>query len=388
MSLKNIAMKFDFPTSWQHGRGLAAESGRLLKDLGCKTTLVVTDKLLVDLGILKPITTSLDAFHITYTVCDEVTIEPTVSLFDHLVNKLDLKKFDSVIAVGGGSVIDVSKGLSVIAKFGGSIRDYAGFDKVPDYPDWKSIMIPTTAGTGSEVSEGAVFIDESIQSKFIVLSLKICPTIALTDPEMTILMPPKLTVNSGIDALVHAIESYTSIDASALTEPISLRAIELIGQGLKPAYRHGDDLDAREAMQIGSTMAMVAGMNAHMGLCHSLAMPLCALYHMPHGQACGMALAPVLEFNSEVVKEKVINIFTVLGFMDKEAGDEALSPACYEKIESFLGEIDITARLSDFGYQGEHMETIVKETMNSVQCQFNPRKPSEEDIADIVRRMI
>ena len=93
MSLKNIAMKFDFPTSWQHGRGLAAESGRLLKDLGCKTTLVVTDKLLVDLGILKPITTSLDAFHITYTVCDEVTIEPTVSLFDHLVNKLDLKKF-------------------------------------------------------------------------------------------------------------------------------------------------------------------------------------------------------------------------------------------------------------------------------------------------------
>jgi alcohol dehydrogenase class IV len=388
MSQKDFAMKFDFPTSWQHGRGLAAESGRLLKNLGCKTTLVVTDKLLVDLGILKPITTSLDAFNITHTVCDEVTIEPTVALFEDIVNKLDLKKFDSVIAVGGGSVIDVAKGLTVIAKFGGSIRDYAGFDKVPDYLDWKSIMIPTTAGTGSEISEGVVLIDESIQSKILVLSLKICPTIALTDPEMTISMPPNITVNSGIDALVHAIESYTSIDASALTEPISIRAIELIRQGLIPAYRHGDDLDAREAMQIGSTMAMVAGMNAHMGLCHSLAMPLCAIYHMPHGQACGMALAPVLEFNSEVVREKVINIFKVMGFIDKDTGDDALTPACYEKIESFLGEIDISAKLGDFGYKDEHMETIVNETMNAVQRQFNPRKSSEEDIAAIVRSMI
>ncbi len=388
MSQKDFAMKFNFPTSWQHGRGLAAESGRLLKDLGCKTTLVVTDKLLVDLGILKPVTTSLDASNIAYTVCDEVTSEPTVSFFENLANKLDLKKFDSVIAVGGGSVIDVSKGLSVIAKFGGSIRDYAGYDKVPEHPDWKSIMIPTTSGTGSEVSDGVVLIDESVQSKFLVLSLKICPTIALTDPEMTKSMPPNVTVNSGIDALVHAIESYTSIDACALTEPISLRAIELISKGLKQAYRHGDDLDAREAMQIGSTMAMVAGMNAHMGLCHSMAMPLCAIYRMPHGQACGMALAPVLEFNSEVVKEKVINIFKVMGFMEKGAGDDAPTSACYEKLESFLREIDIAAKLSDFGYQDEHMETIVEGTMNSVQRQFNPRKPSDGDIAAIVRRII
>ncbi|UCE64203.1 MAG: iron-containing alcohol dehydrogenase, partial [Nitrospirota bacterium] len=316
------------------------------------------------------------------------TIEPTVSLFEDIVKKLDLKKFDSVIAVGGGSVIDVAKGLAVIAKCGGSIRDYAGFDKVPDYPDWKSIMIPTTAGTGSEISEGVVLIDEFIQSKILVLSLKICPTIALTDPEMTISMPPNITVNCGIDALVHAIESYTSIDANALTEPISLRAIELISQGLKPAYEHGDDLDAREAMQIGSTMAMVAGMNAHMGLCHSLAMPLCAIYHMPHGQACGMALAPVLEFNSVVVKEKVMNIFEVMGFMDKDAGDDTLTSDCYEKIESFLKEIQISARLSDFGFKDEHMETIVKETMKAVQRQFNPRKPTEKDIAGIVKRMI
>ena len=388
MSQNDLGMKFDFPTSWRHGRGLAAESGRFLENLGCKTSLLVTDKALVDLGVLKPVTTSLDEFNIAYTICDEVTIEPTVSLFEDIVNKLDLKKFDSVIAVGGGSVIDVAKGLSIIAKFGGNIRDYAGHDKVPGHPDWKSIAIPTTSGTGSEVSEGSIFIDESVQSKILVLSLKICPTIALTDPEMVKTMPPKVTVNSGIDALVHAIESYTSIDASALTEPISLKAIELISKGLVPAYRNGDDLDAREAMQIGATMAMVAGMNAHMGLCHSMAMPLCALYRMPHGQAVGMALAPVLAFNAEVVKEKVVTIFKVMGFIYEIGGGDVLAAECYEKLENFLKEIDIDARLSDFGYQDQHLETIVKGTMNSVQRPFNPRKPSEEDIAEIVRRII
>jgi alcohol dehydrogenase class IV len=388
MSQNDLAMKFDFPTSWRHGRGLAAESGHFLKNLGCNATLVVTDKTLVDLGILKPITTSLNECDIAYTICDEVTIEPTVSLFEDIVNCLDLKKFDSVVAVGGGSVIDVAKGLSIIAKFGGSIRDYAGHEKVPGHPDWKSIAIPTTSGTGSEVSEGTIFIDESIQSKILVLSLKICPTIALTDPEMVKTMPPKVTVNSGIDALVHAIESYTSKDASALTEPISLKAIELISQGLIPAYRNGDDLDAREAMQIGATMAMVAGMNAHMGLCHSMAMPLCAVYRMPHGQAVGMALAPVLAFNAEVVKEKVVTIFKVMGFMDGTAGEDVLTAECYEKLENFLKEIHIAARLSDFGYRDEHMETIVKGTMNSVQRKFNPRKPSEEDISGIVRHII
>ena len=383
-----LAMKFDFPTSWRHGRGLASKTGNLLKNLGCKTTLLVTDKLLVDLGVIEPVTTSLEAFDIAFTVCDAVTIEPTVALFEDIVNKLDLNKFDSVVAVGGGSVIDVAKGLSIIAKFGGSIRDYAGHDKVPGHPDWKSIAIPTTSGTGSEVSEGTIFIDESVQSKILVLSLKICPTIALTDPEMVKTMPPKVTVNSGIDALVHAIESYTSIDASALTEPISQRAIELISKGLIPACRKGDDLDAREAMQIGATMAMVAGMNAHMGLCHSMAMPLCALYRMPHGQAVGMALAPVLAFNAEVVKEKVVTILKIMGFMDGTSGEDALTAECYKKLENFLKEIHITARLSDFGYRNEHMETIVKGTMNSVQRKFNPRKPSDEDISEIVRRII
>ena len=135
-------------------------------------------------------------------------------------------------------------------------------------------------------------------------------------------------------------------------------------------------------------MAMTAGMNAHMGLCHAMVMPLCALYHIPHGQACGMALPHVLAYNEETHKIKVSNIFRALEFV--EAGDEtpASRAGSYQRLNDLLTELRIMARLSDFGYREDHMQTIVQETFKSVQCQFNPRKPSEEDIIGIVKKMI
>ena len=384
----DLAMQFDFPTSWRHGRGLAAESGRILQDLGCKKTLLVTDRLLLKLKVVKPVIESLKAFNIAYTVCDEVTIEPTVTLFENLVGKLDLKNFDSVLAVGGGSVIDVAKGLAIVAQFDGHIRDYSGLNKVPAPLERKLIAVPTTAGTGSEISDGSVFIDEAIQSKFLVLSTFICPKVAITDPELTILMPPEITATSGVDALTHGIESYVSKDASVATRLFSLKAVELISSGLKTAYHNGKNIDARETVQVGATMAMVAGMNAHMGLCHAMVMPICALYHMPHGQACGMVLPHVLAYNAEVAEEKVIDIFRAMGMIDREGKNDALNKASYQMLDSMLEEIRISARLRDFGYVDKHMDIIVQETFNSVQCQFNPRKPSEEDIVRIVTKLI
>jgi alcohol dehydrogenase len=384
----DLAMKFDFPTSWRHGRGLAAESGRIVKDLGCKNTLLVTDSMLVKLEVVRPVIESLKTFNIDYTVCDDVTIEPTVTLFENLVGKLDLKKFDSVLAVGGGSVIDVAKGLAIVAQFGGHIRDYSGLNKVPAPLERKIIAMPTTAGTGSEISDGTVFIDEAIQSKFLVLSTFICPTVAITDPELTILMPPEITANSGVDALTHGIESYLSKDASVATRLFSIKAVELISSGLKTAYHNGKNIDARETVQVGATMAMVAGMNAHMGLCHAMVMPICALYHMPHGQACGMVLPHVLAYNAEVAGEKVVDIFRAMGMIDVKGKNDALNRAPYQMLNSMLEEIRISARLRDFGYKDNHIDIIVQETFNSVQCQFNPRKPSEEDIIRIVKKII
>lgn len=388
-------MRFDFPTSWRHGRGLAAQTGSILRDLGCARTLLVTDRLLIEKGVIDPVMASLNEAAVAYVVCDAVTAEPTVDLFEELVGTSDgapriqdLAAFDSVLAVGGGSVIDVAKGLAVVAQFGGHIRDYAGFNAIPEPLTRKIVAVPTTAGMGSEISDGSVWIDEAARTKFLVLSLRICPTVALTDPEMTRSMPPHVTATSGVDALVHAIESYLSRDASVATEPFSIRAIELIGGGLKRAYDHGDDLDAREAVQLGATMAMAAGMNAHMGLVHALAMPLCGLYGMPHGHACGMVLPHVLEFNAGVARTKVAVVFKAMGFMNGEQGHGAFSSAQYRKLTMFLGDVGIAGRLGDFGYRDDHMRTIVRGTLNSVQSRFNPRTPSEDDLIGLVKRLI
>lgn len=381
-------MRFDLPTSWRHGRGLAAKTGDILEDLGCKRCLALTDEALVQAGIVAPVLGSLAAAGIEYTLCGEVMQEPTVALVDDLAAKLDLIHCDSIVAVGGGSVIDVAKSLAALAQFGGSIRDYAGINRIPAPLTRKVVAIPTTAGTGSEVTDGSALIDEAAQTKFLVLSTLLCPTVAITDPEMTLSLPPAVTAHSGADALTHAIESYLSRDASIATEPFSLKAIALIAQGLPRVYRNGKDLAAREQVQIGATMAMVAGMNAHMGLCHALIMPICGLYHIPHGRACGMTISHVLEFNARTCKDKVADIFKALGFLDPESENNAVSEDCYARLRDFFAGIGITGSLRDYNYNSEDMPVIVRKTLASVQCRFNPITPSAEDIARIVQRMI
>ncbi len=373
----HMNIKFDLPTSWRHGRGIVSETGSMLLKLGCKNPLLLTDKLLLASGILEPVIKSLNDEGISFTVCDDVDKEPTVRLFESIVGRLDLDCFDSIIAVGGGSVLDVSKGLSVIGSLGGSISDYDGFELVPGIPRIKVIAIPTTSGTGSEVSDGVVLIDESRDTKFIVISKKICPSVALTDPEMTRSMPPHVTACSGIDALVHAIESYISRGSNPVTELFAKKAIRLIAKGLRPAFLDGDDMDAREKMQVGATMAMTAAMNTYLGLCHAMAMPLCALYKIPHGQVVGMLLPHVLKYNSPAVKEKVEHVFRIMNYKNG-----------YDDIGKLLDDIGLAARLSDFGYKESHLETIIKETLGSAQAPTNPRVPPEGDIADIVKRIV
>lgn len=381
MANEGACFKFDLPSSWRHGKGLAGRVGEFVKQLGCRHPLLLTDSLLVGLKVVEPVTRSLDAEKISYTVCDEVNHEPTVALFESLTRKLDLKRIDAIIAVGGGSVIDVAKGLALVGTFGGDIRDYAGFEKVPGVPEIKTIAVPTTSGTGSEISDGVVLTDQQRDTKFLVISKKICPTTALTDPLMTLSMPPKVTAASGVDALVHAIESYLSKGANAVTESFALKAVELLAQNIQAACENGGDVDIRESMQLGATMAMAAGMNTYLGLCHAMAMPLCGLYGMPHGQAVGMALPAVLAYNAAVAGPRVIQICNAMGF-------GADIDAALEKIKALLKNIGIWARLADFGYKQSQLSAIVDAAMDSAQRPSNPRDPSSSDMARIVSQIV
>ena len=378
--------RFDFPTSWRHGRGIVSTCGSVLRKLGCERPLLLTDRLLVEKGVVAPVVASLEATGLVYAVSDGITPEPTVALLDALLATIDPDDFDSVLAVGGGSVIDVAKGIALLAQYGGHIRDYAGLGKVPGALTRPVVTVPTTAGTGSEISDGSVWIDEEAHTKFLVLSTHLCPKVALTDPEMTRSMPPRVTANSGVDALTHAVESYVSRDASATSELFSLRAAGLIKAGLGAAYRDGDDLAARETVQLGATMAMIGGMNAHMGLCHAMAMPLCGLYPIPHGLACALTLPHVLQFNAQAVPQRVADILRTLGIALAAPGADPGAP--YEQLRDFLGSVGVGARLGDLGYREEHLELIVRETRKSVQFQFNPRVATDDELAALVRRMV
>jgi alcohol dehydrogenase class IV len=380
-------LKFELPTCWQHGPGIVSQIGTILQEYGCSKPLIVTDKLLISLGVVSPVFKSLEQERIPYTVCDSVDKEPTVAMIDSIAKSLDLRSFDSVIAVGGGSVIDVSKGLTILGTFGGTITDYDGFDKFPAKPDLKVFAIPTTAGTGSEVSDGSVVIDEQRNTKFVVISNHLRPEVAITDPEMTKSMPPKVTACTGIDALIHAIEAYLSIKANMATDLFALKSIELIAQGLVPAYQNGEDIAVREKMQLGATMAMVAASNTHVGMCHAIDGPICALYHIPHGQGCGLVAPAVLKFNAEVSREKVVNIFRTMGFIEENTEDSAAIEMGCDKLTELLDKVGLLIRLRDIGFQESHIENIAKETLKTAQLRTNPRQPTEKDIETILREI-
>lgn len=385
---KGMNLRFLLPTCWRHGAGIVSEIGSILKEYRCERPLIVTDKRLVSLGVVEPVFQALSDAGITFTICDSVGHEPTVSMFDDIKNRFDLKGFDSVIAVGGGSVIDMSKGLAVLGAFGGNITDYDGFNKFPARPDMKIFAIPTTAGTGSEVSDGVVVIDEERNTKFVVISDNIRPDVALTDPEMTISMPPKVTACTGIDALIHAIEAYLSIKANIATDLFALKSIGLVGEALVPAYKDGGNIEHREKMQLGATMAMVAASNTLVGMAHSMDGPICALYHIPHGQACGLVAPAVLKFNAGAVNEKVLNIFKTMGFIDARANDEnAVLKGC-NRLTGLLDEVGLLIKLRDIGFEEAHVDNIVRETLKSAQLGTNPKQPTEKDVEEVLREIV
>lgn len=381
-------VNFNLPVQWLHGQGYAAKAGELLKANHVKAPLVLTDPIVLATGIVEPVLNSLTENGLNYEVCDLFAAEPTVKFFDDVVKNLNLSRFDTVVAVGGGSVLDSAKALAVVAKYGGSIRQYAGRDKIPARSNWINLAIPTTAGTGSEVSDGAVFIDEEAGTKFIMMSKKVCPNIALTDPLMTKTMPPGVTALSGVDALTHAIESYTSRFSDTASEMFALKAIALISNYLPKAHANGSDMEARNAMQMGATMAMISASNAYCGLCHSMAMPLCGLFHMPHGQGCGMSLPFVLKYNAAATPQKVQTVLQTMGLWDNGLPYSGALDNGLTRLERFLNDLGIVTKLSHFKCTQQDLAHIAKATLTSIQCAPNPRTPTYDEIVTLTQSFL
>lgn len=373
------------PTEIIIGRGSSEKLGEKLKKLNVKKAFVVTDKGVINAGILKGILYSIKKENIEYELFNEIESDPDIDTINYAAELAKKLSCDIIIGVGGGSAMDAAKAISAMVTNKGKISDYIGINKIKREP-LPIIAIPTTAGTGSEVTFWSVLVDKKSNFKAGIGSWYLIPKIAIIDSLLTKTLPPKVTAFTGMDALTHAIESYVSKATQPISEALAIHAIKLIARNLRKAFADGDNIDPRENMIIGSTIAALAFNVTKCGLAHALASPLGGHFHIPHGIANAIVLPYVMEFNIIAVPEKfaeIAGVFeeNIIGFSDIEAGMKAVNA-----VKKLIKDIGITEGLKDYGVKKEDLKKIAEEAYTSGNIVVNPRESTINDLVEILRK--
>jgi alcohol dehydrogenase class IV len=341
------------------------------KHLG-QRPLIVTGKSLRASGILASLTANLEAAGLVPTLHEGVPPEPDLEAVQAAIETARHSGADSVLAIGGGSVLDVAKGAA-LAPFAVSAAEwFAGKQAVPETGGLPLLCAPTTAGTGSEATWVGVFVDKATRRKASIRGGAMLPAVAVLDAELTVSCPASVTANSGMDAFVQAVEAYTSSGANPLTDALAFDAALLTGRNLRTAVNEPTDRAAREAMLLGSYMAGVALNTSRLGLVHGLAHPLGAVTGAAHGLLCGLLMPPVMRFNRDAAGAKYQRLANAL-----EIGDSA--DALITFTESLLTDCGIPKRLSALGFRESDADFIAREAMTSGSTKANPRPVRESD---------
>ncbi len=365
------------------GNGSFAGLAEHLADLKMSRPLVVLDGNLAGAGFGGKVAALMEKAKIGYVLFDKAAPEPPIELADEGAKLALRKKCNGVIGIGGGSAMDLAKAIAVLAANRGKAEDYLGLNKVPG-PGLPKIMVPTTAGTGSEVTFTAVFIRKKLKKKEGMNSPYLYPELALLDPELTLTLPPHPPAATGIDALCHAIESYTSINASPMSELLSLEAIRLISENLRTAVHDGTNIEAREAMLLGSLYAGLGLANAGVTAVHSLSYPLGGKYGISHGLANTIMLPRVMAFNLPGAQEKFVDIAEIMGEL---VDDLPLREAAYlsvEAVESLIEDCGIFTTLEELEIPEADFPELAKVAMTVARpLANNPCKMTPEEMVEI-----
>ncbi|MCI9272044.1 MAG: iron-containing alcohol dehydrogenase [Dorea sp.] len=362
------------------GAGAAGEIGKEVAAQGATKVFVVVDQGIIKLKLHERVTASLKEAGISYKIFDEVPSDPPVSVVETGVRKMKETGCDSVAAIGGGSVMDAAKAINIMSTNEGSILDYdnspSGGRKFQN-PGYPLFTVPTTSGTGSEVTQYAVITSEKENRKAAIGDPKLVSKAAFLDPAMTMGLPQKITAATGMDALAHAIEAYTSnrvitaAGSSVFSDTYALKAMELIGKNLKQAYAQGNVMEARKQMMLGSTMAGMIS-QAGSGAAHGLGTPLGARYHVPHGVAVGMMLPYVMEYNLNACPERYKNIAAALGRNVDGMNLEDAARQSVEAVKSLLKATEF-AMLRDFVKKEDEIDLLAADAEKDKCCQLNAR---------------
>ncbi len=355
----------------------------IIKSLGGKNVLLVADKRFAGTHAFAEIKNLLKTQNIVFSVFDKLEGEPSTETGDECATFGLAEKCDVVCGIGGGSTLDTAKAASVLITNRGRVRDYQGLNKVPG-PGLPKIMVPTTAGTGSEVTFTAVFIRTDEKKKGGINSPFLYPDVAILDPALTISVPPDVTASTGLDALCHAVESFVSLKANFLTEAVSLSAIKLIWNSLPAVYEDGKSLEHRTNMLYGSFLAGIGLANAGVTAVHSISYPLGGVFGVAHGVGNGLLLPYVLEFDMPEITDKIAEISDYIGIPGRDACERATRFT--DAIKKLVKRFNIP-RLKELGILPENFESLAQDAMKvSVPIENNPKPITFEDIVEIYKK--
>ncbi len=368
------------------GLGASERLGQEASGIGAKRVLLVTDQGVVESGVAEKIHGQLKREGMEVEIFKEVLPDPDIENAEACIEVAKKGRFELIIGLGGGSPMDIASITSVMLKNPGTIYDYFGINLVKN-PGVPTILIPTTAGTGAEVTPNAILTDKKEKLKKAIVSPHILPRISIVDPLLTISMPPSVTSSSGIDALTHAIESYTSNNATILTDLFAKEAIVMIGRSLRTAVANGNNLEARYDMSIGSLYAGISLANAGVTAVHALAYPLGGRFNIPHGIANGLLLPYVMEFNVLGNIPKFAQVSKLLGERVEHLSllDQAYHSA--RAVKAIYKDLKIPQSLGELNVPKEAISEMARSAINVTRLMGNnPRKMTVEDVEKIYEK--
>lgn len=351
-----------------------------VKGFGARRVLIVSDQVLVKAGYVDELMGFIK--DIEAEVYTNIEPEPSIENMEETLAWCSGKKFDVFIGLGGGSVIDSTKMLPALIAHGGQVRDYVGGPKILEKFGAPTIMIPTTSGTGAEVTVNVVFKDKAAKLKRVAVSQYLMPNVAIVDPLYTMTVPPAVTAATGMDALTHAIEAYTAMKATPLTDLFAEDAITRIGRAIRTAVTAGSNVEARLDMSLGSLFGGIANAGASVGAVHALSYPLCGEFNLSHGLGNALMLPYVAEVNMMGSIKKFARIAALLGEKTEDYSDRDAAELAVESIKRLSEDIGIPLHMSEFGITAEVLPRWAKTVMETQTrlLSNNPRHLTEKDV--------
>ena len=382
-----MAREFIVPGQMISGSGALDMAQDTLGTLG-KKAMIVTDKVMIDLGNCAKVENALKSQGVEYTIYSDIAGEPTDVMIEKGLEQYKTEGCDFLVALGGGSPIDSMKAIGSLVKNGGSISDYMG--KVIDVEMPPMVAIPTTAGTGSEATQFTIITDTKKDIKMLLKGKVLIPSLAIIDPQFTMTAPPKITAATGLDALCHAVEAYTSRKAQTLSDTFAMSAVKRIFKFLPVAFHDGKNEEARVQMSVAALEAGIAFNNASVTLIHGMSRPIGALFHVAHGLSNAMLMKECLSFALEGAYDRFADLGRAIGAATQEDSDQTASEKFLDAVVALTEELE-TPTLAEFGIDKERffevIEKMAYDAMDSGSPQNTQREITQADVETMYRNL-